>query len=283
MSSNEIKTHGNDDFPIELHTVDETHPQYEMAYHWHKNIEIIRILRGELAISLNQKVFVAKEGTIVIINTGAIHGIYPKDCVYEYVSYDPDILPPLAYMGEDFSKNLVHGGLRLNEAIEPEQTEFHHCANALFESLTSDSHSSRYETIGLLCNLYAIIIKNKLYYQVLDTTMESGNHIAKLKKALTYICANYQSDLSLEDMASQAGMSRKYFCTFFKQYTHQSPFDYLISYRISRATYSLLTTEDDITTIAFRHGFNDLSYFIKTFKSIKGMSPGAFRKSRFRQ
>ena len=52
--------------------------------------------------------------------------------------------------------------------------------------------------------------------------------------------------------------------------THRTPIDYLNYYRIERACYQLITTNLSITEIAYASGFNDLSYFIKTFKKYKG-------------
>lgn len=56
--------------------------------------------------------------------------------------------------------------------------------------------------------------------------------------------------------------------------THQTPVDYLNRQRIEEACLQLAATDDSITEIAYRNGFNDLSYFIRTFKKYKGMTPG---------
>ena len=55
--------------------------------------------------------------------------------------------------------------------------------------------------------------------------------------------------------------------------THQTPMDYLNRQRIEQSCYELSTTDDSITEIAYRNGFNDLSYFIRTFKKYKGITP----------
>jgi AraC-like DNA-binding protein len=61
--------------------------------------------------------------------------------------------------------------------------------------------------------------------------------------------------------------------------TTKTPVEYLNTYRIERASGMLLNSGKSVTDIAFSCGFNDLSYFIKTFKSIKGITPAKFRKS----
>ena len=60
--------------------------------------------------------------------------------------------------------------------------------------------------------------------------------------------------------------------------TGTTPVKYLLTYRIERAARKLLSTDESITQIAYDCGFNDLSYFIKTFKDIKKITPKNYRK-----
>ena len=84
--------------------------------------------------------------------------------------------------------------------------------------------------------------------------------------------------LTLEEISGSVNMSPKYFCRFFHEMTHRTPIDYLNYYRIERACYQLITTNLSITEIAYASGFNDLSYFIKTFKKYKGTTPKKYLK-----
>ena len=55
--------------------------------------------------------------------------------------------------------------------------------------------------------------------------------------------------------------------------THRTPIDYLNYYRIEQACFKLATSNDSIAEIGMSCGFNDESYFIKTFKKYKGVTP----------
>lgn len=79
-------------------------------------------------------------------------------------------------------------------------------------------------------------------------------------------------------MAKQANMSQKYFCVYFKEMTRKTPIEYLILHRVECAAKKLRATDESIFDIALSCGFNDLSYFIKTFKKVKGITPAKFRK-----
>ncbi len=83
MSFKEVKLHGSEDFPFGLYLIDGNHPKYEMAFHWHTSVEMIRVMSGSLEITLNNKKYEAKSGDVVFINSEVVHGATPTDCVYE--------------------------------------------------------------------------------------------------------------------------------------------------------------------------------------------------------
>lgn len=278
MSYNELKIHGTADFPIELYRVDCNHPKYEMIPHWHYNIEIVRILEGKLLVTLNNREYHAVKGDIVFINSETIHGAVPDNCVYECMAFNQDFLPALTYDGAPFIENLSGGVLYVKEFFPCCKDRFHDCVNQIFDEMKSRNEGTRYSTLGLLCHMMGIIITESRFYKPSDIKPGVGASMIKLKNVLTFIRHSYDTPMTLEDMAHVAGMSTKYFCSFFKEMTHSSPVDYLITYRIERAARQLLSTDKSVTDIAFSCGFNDLSYFIKTFKAQKGRTPGAYRK-----
>ncbi len=132
--------------------------------------------------------------------------------------------------------------------------------------------------VGLLNQIIGYIYSEKRY--VIPDQAERSKHknIYLLKNVLDYIDHNYSYKIELNDLAKIAGMSPKYFCRFFFEMTSRTPIDYVNYYRIERACYQLITTNDSITEISLSCGFNDISYFIKTFKKYKGKSPRQYFK-----
>ena len=88
LDYNEKKQHGTLDFPIEYYHVDKHHPRYNMPFHCHKELEIIRILEGILYLKLDDEEFEAKAGDIIFINEGVIHGGLPHNCIYECIVFE---------------------------------------------------------------------------------------------------------------------------------------------------------------------------------------------------
>ena len=76
-------------------------------------------------------------------------------------------------------------------------------------------------------------------------------------------------------------MNPKYFCRYFRSMTERTPIDYLNYYRIECACEMLSTKDISIKEVALSCGFNDESYFIKTFHKYKGITPKQFMTSEF--
>lgn len=274
----EIKMHGTIDFPIELYEVNEEHPSYEMPFHWHPHIEIIRVIKGKLKISLNKTDYNMKKGDIIFVNSEIVHGALPQNCIYECLVYDNNFIPAIAHKGQIFSEMLTKGNIRIDEYIHKDNEEIYDCVNLIFELMKNENKGYKYSVIGMLTHLYGIIIRNGYYSKIADVNKQTSASVTKLKKVLEFIRNNYGNKITLDEMAYVAKVSPKYLCAMFKERTHKSPIDYLIYYRIEKAVHFLLTSDKTVTEIAFECGFEDLSYFIKTFKKLKGISPGAFRR-----
>ena len=71
-------------------------------------------------------------------------------------------------------------------------------------------------------------------------------------------------------------MSASYFSRRFKEITGQTPFEYLLAYRVEVACEMLLEGSENVTEICYKCGFNDLSYFINVFKKHMGISPKSY-------
>lgn len=101
-----------------------------------------------------------------------------------------------------------------------------------------------------------------------------------IKNAVTYIDNNYRDDLSVEDIAKQAGLSLNYFSKCFKSSIGVSPYQYIINNRIRNAKKLLIETNDSIDHISLNCGFNNTSNFIRAFKINTEMTPSQFRRLR---
>ena len=134
--------------------------------------------------------------------------------------------------------------------------------------------------MGYLYQLLGIILEEHLYKENTRDLAEAG-HLNSIKNVLTYISENYDNNISLDMLAKIAGMNPKYFCRYFRSMTERTPIDYLNYYRIECACEMLTTKNISVKEAAISCGFNDESYFIKTFHKYKGITPKQFSKMEF--
>ncbi|MDR2080023.1 MAG: AraC family transcriptional regulator [Treponema sp.] len=102
-------------------------------------------------------------------------------------------------------------------------------------------------------------------------------HASALRKAERFIWENYTRKISLQEIASAAGLSAPYFSTIFKEEMGENLSSYLNRLRVEKAEHMLTETGLTLNEIASSCGFEDQSWFSKIFKSYTGISPGKYR------
>ena len=97
------------------------------------------------------------------------------------------------------------------------------------------------------------------------------------KQVLDYIAVNYGKNILLEEMAAEASLSPSHFARLFKQTIGQSPYQFLMTYRIEQAKKMLDKPNTLMIDIALHCGFSDQAHFSRTFKKIEGTTPKQYR------
>lgn len=110
-----------------------------------------------------------------------------------------------------------------------------------------------------------------------DTGLPARN-LDRLRKVTEYVGSHLAEKISIERMSGLTGYSETHFIRFFQKTTGLRFTDWLNRYRLSMATRLLTLSDDPITDVAAQTGFNNLSYFNRSFKQKYGMTPHEYRK-----
>jgi AraC-like DNA-binding protein/ligand-binding sensor protein len=108
-------------------------------------------------------------------------------------------------------------------------------------------------------------------------TFHGVRHASALRKAERFIWENYTHKISLKEIARASGLSAPYFSTIFKEEMGENLSSYLNRIRVEKASRMLTETDISLSEIAGSCGFEDQSWFSKTFKHYIGVSPGKYR------
>jgi AraC-like DNA-binding protein len=99
--------------------------------------------------------------------------------------------------------------------------------------------------------------------------------------AIEYMFAYYNANIKIEDICKHIHISPYYFIRMFKDRTGQSPHEFLLSIRISKAEDMLRRGDYSIEEVARLCGFVSAAHFSNHFKKINGISPSQHKKNLF--
>ena len=100
----------------------------------------------------------------------------------------------------------------------------------------------------------------------------------RINKVINYITDHYAAEINIEDVASLANLSVSSFCRYFKSRTRKTFSEFLNEVRILNACKALMTSDNTITQICYRNGYNNISHFNRQFKIITGVTAKEYKK-----
>lgn len=276
----EKREHGTKEFPCAWYHVTEIHPRYNMIYHWHNECELIYIRSGSFDLSVDGRNQQLSPGDCALIMGGSMHGGTPDKCVYDCLVFDINALLKCSQSCAAAMQPVINHEKRLAPVFS-RGSEPSVYAERLIECMMKKSGGYEFFVQGQLLCLLGSIVKMNFFSADNDIQASDILKIRKFKKVLSYIEMHYREPITLEDLAKQCGMNRNYFCRAFKEYTKKTPVEYLNYYRIESACEKIVGTDERLIDIAMSCGFNDYSYFIKVFKSQKGVTPRDYCRKSF--
>ena len=98
-----------------------------------------------------------------------------------------------------------------------------------------------------------------------------------IKEAISFIEQNFQNDITVEDIAKFCGLNRSYFGKIFHESIGKTPQEFLIAYRMIKATELLKLTSLSIADIGNAVGYPNQLHFSRAFKNVYGISPRQWR------
>ena len=274
----ENKRHGSTKFPFAYYPVTERDPRYKMQAHWHEEFEVIRILKGNFELRINNYSYTVKKNDIIFVHGGFIHSGTPADCEYECLVFSMHGLLKQNILSNNELNEILENQKKIQTIFSPEDGMVHSILSNIFDTIKKREQGYTFKVYGALYYFLGMVEELNLYTKEDSVVVSNVKFFKQIKKVISFIQDNYMKDIGLEEMAKIAHMSDKYFCSFFKKMTGKSPVDYLNFYRIECACAQIKFSHRQITEIAFACGFNDVSYFTKVFKKYQGITPREYLK-----
>ncbi|MBQ7321163.1 MAG: AraC family transcriptional regulator [Clostridia bacterium] len=275
-------------------------PVHEWTAHLHPAVEIICFVKGEHIVTVDEEmVLTAKPGDMVIFPANTVHVLAKKNnepTLHYALKLHPDLLfsafvdVPRTYIMRFFDRSALTHVYYDAESI-PE------CVRQQWKTMIGLLQGAKgirdVERLALRDELlYSDIRAEAIRLLILlirhlpppaeeGTSQMLGHHVVRrIFDGITYIEQNYASPITPEDCAAHLCMSYSHFAKQFRAVTGRTFKQYLTYIRISHAESELLTTNDSVTEIAMRAGFNNVSHFIATYRAVRGKTPLETRRAR---
>ena len=100
----------------------------------------------------------------------------------------------------------------------------------------------------------------------------------KINTVFNYVKDNFQEQITLDEVAVLVSMTVPSFCRYFKKITQKTFTKFVNEYRLVHASKLLAEKPISITEVCFESGFNNFSYFNKSFQEFTGKSASQYRK-----
>lgn len=210
------------------------------------------------------------------IKSGQGFLIFPGQITTYYADYNL----PWEYVWIEFD------GLRVKEAIDlteltKDSPVYHPRSKELRELMVNEMlYISRHEKespFHLIGHLYLFL--DYLTQSAKSTSLVQSSRMSDyyIKEAINFIEQNFQNNISIEDIAAVCGINRSYFGKIFRKSVGHSPQEFLMNYRMVKATELLKLTSLSIADIGSAVGYENQLHFSRAFKTIYGISPREWR------
>jgi len=139
---------------------------------------------------------------------------------------------------------------------------------------------------GEICPLMIESIETQMVIQLLRDSLPKRlvNRRSKftdndyIDQSIKYMNTYFNSNISIAEICNSIYISPCHFQRIFKKYMNQTPYNYLMELRVSKAKERLLEDTIHIEEIARLCGFVSSAHFCSVFKRMAGVSPTVFRK-----
>lgn len=275
----ENKPHGTKEYSYTQYFIHKPRRAFHIPVHWHDEVEIIYIKKGNLSIYIGDEKFPAKEGALFFVNTGELHFMESEDLAVEYYT----LLFPLTFLSfqmEDALEQEIFMPLRQKKLLMPTKIETiekeAYMANVIRKVIEINEEKQKgyqLKTRILLLELIEEFIREDCLRQadiISKTEMQ--------RELLAYIQNHYTEKITLSMLAQEFHLSEKYLSWYFKEHFYISFMQYVSHLRMTKAKHLLYSTELSITEIAFSSGYPSVNFFIRSFKEEHGITPLQYRK-----
>ena len=275
----ENKPHGTKDDPFSTYHIKNAGRSFQIPVHWHDEFEIIYVKSGFLTVSISGENYIGKPGDAFVVSPGNLHFMGSQTGNVDYFTF----LFPLKYISfrtddildDKLLEPLNSGHLIISPEIEDTVKEQCEQLVEIYGAKKEESQSKITAQIKTKIILLQFILELWKKGFIVENDTSGKNTVEK--EMVSYIQQNFTGKILLKEFGEQFHLSEKYISRYFKEHFHITISQYVTYLRLEHAKQLLQDTDIPVTEVAMQSGYQNVSYFIRSFKKTYGMSPLKYR------
>ena len=249
-------------------------------WHYHPEIELVFVNGGSGKRQIGSHISYYTDGDLILIGSNLPHCGFTNEETGNknetVIQMKPD------FLGNEFfnipeMKN-IQNLFRQAKAGIAFEGETKRNIGIKIESMEKQSHFEKLLT--MLSILRELELSNE--YTILNAdgfSMEMQmQDNDRINAVFNYVKDNFQAHITLYEVAVIVSMTVPSFCRYFKKITNKTFTHFVNDYRLVHASKLLAEKPISITEICYESGFNNFSYFNKSFKEFAGKSASQYRQ-----
>lgn len=259
-------------------------PNFPTPWHYHPEIEIVYMVESTGKKYVGSSISDFHPGDLCMIGSFLPH-YYKSDDAYMKNNPDLKARSMVIHFSTDF---IGHQFWETPESFNIKNLLERAKRGLQFSAETAEMIKPKFEKMFELSGMARLLT----FLEVLDDLAKSKdieflstdpiqirNEVDsdRIKKVLEHVSENFKNQIRLDDVAQLANMSESAFSRYFKKRTRKTFSNFLTDIRIEYACKLLQNDKLSISQIAFDSGFYNLSNFNRQFKSLKKITPLAYR------
>ena len=279
----ENKPHGTKDDPFSTYHIENAGRSFQIPVHWHDEFEIIYVRSGFLTVSISGESYIGTTGEAFVVSPGNLHLMGSQTGTVDYYTF----LFPLKYISfrtddmldEKLLEPLNSGHLMICPRVKDTAKELCEQLIKIYEAKKDESESKITTQVGTKIILLQFILEMWKKGFVIENDTSGRNTVEK--EMVSYIQQNFTGKISLREFGEQFHLSEKYISRYFKEHFHITLSQYVTYLRLEHAKQLLQDTDIPVTDVAMQSGYQNVSYFIRSFQKAYAVSPLKYRKNNY--
>lgn len=258
--------HLTDGLPFVLNSdLKRTYYDNSKENNWHDNLEIQLCTDGNGTVLLDGKEFRLNKNDIIVVNSNVIH----------YTGTDTELTYSCIIISSDFCKQvgLDQAGITFSPFVQ--STHIREWFKKLIDIYLNVNEPYRIAKLNQI--LLSILIELAVHHSEPKNTFNENKDLEKIKSTVLYIRNNFNRKITLDDISKAVLYDKYALCRKFKKLTGQTITQNINNYRCTKAI-DYLNSGYTVAQTAILCGFENLSFFTKTFKKYVGKLPSSYKK-----